>query len=49
MQECFADLGGLPMLETERAALETVALPIFPELETEQVIHVANTIVSFLK
>ena len=48
MQECFADLGGLPMPETERAALETVALPIFPELETEQVEHVANTIVSFL-
>ena len=48
MQECFADLGGLPMPETERAALETVALPIFPELETEQLEHVANTIVSFL-
>ena len=49
MQECFADMSGEPMPHTEQAALETVALPIFPELETEQVEHVANTIVSFLK
>ncbi len=48
MQECFADVSGVPMPETERAALETLALPIFPELDREQVEHVANTIVSFL-
>ena len=49
MQECFADISDKPMTHTEQAALETVALPIFPELEIEQVEHVANTIVSFLK
>jgi dTDP-4-amino-4,6-dideoxygalactose transaminase len=48
MQECFSDLDGLPMPETERASHETVALPIFPELEREQVEYVANTIVEFL-
>jgi dTDP-4-amino-4,6-dideoxygalactose transaminase len=50
MQECFAELGchegDLP--HTELAALETVALPIFPELTRYQVEHVANTIVDFL-
>ena len=50
MQECFVDLGckegDLP--HTERAALETIALPIYPELSEEQIGHVANTIVSFL-
>ena len=48
-QECFADIKGKPLPHTEQAALETVALPIFPELEQEQVQYVANTIISFLK
>ena len=47
-QECFADIKGDPLPHTELAALETVALPIFPELTTDQVEHVANTIVNFL-
>jgi dTDP-4-amino-4,6-dideoxygalactose transaminase len=47
-QECFADIKGELLPHTELAALETVALPIFPELEREQVEHVANTIVEFL-
>jgi dTDP-4-amino-4,6-dideoxygalactose transaminase len=48
-QECFFDIKGEPLPHTELAALETVALPIFPELTTDQVEHVANTIVEFLK
>ena len=48
-QECFSDIKGEPLPHTELAALETVALPIFPELEADQVEHVANTIVEFLK
>ena len=47
-QECFADIKGEVLPHTELAALETVALPIFPELEREQIEHVANTIVEFL-
>ena len=51
MQECFADLGckegELP--HTERAALETLALPIYPDLEEEQIRYVASTIIKFLK
>ena len=47
-QECFAEIKGEPLPHTELAALETVALPIFPELTTDQVEHVANTIVNFL-
>jgi len=51
MQECFAYLGQgkvgtLP--ESESAAAETVALPIYPELTTEQKAHVADTIVAFI-
>ena len=48
-QECFATIKGDALPHTELAALETVALPIFPELESEQLEHVANTIVSFLQ
>jgi len=48
-QECFADIKGDALPHTELAALETVALPIFPELEREQVEYVATTIVDFLK
>jgi len=47
-QECFADIKSESLPHTECAALETVALPIFPELEREQVEHVANSVIEFL-
>lgn len=50
LQECFAYLGyksgELP--ESERAANETLALPVFPELRREQLEFVAQTIAEFL-
>ncbi len=50
MQECFEYLGvrkgALP--HSEAAALETVALPIFPELAREQLAHVARQVVAFV-
>ena len=51
MQECFAYLGGkahdLP--EAERAADETLALPVFPELKPAQLGHVVETIREFFE
>ncbi|GAB4385705.1 MAG: DegT/DnrJ/EryC1/StrS family aminotransferase [Phycisphaerales bacterium] len=52
MQECFAYLGqnspdDLP--ESQRAAGETIALPIYPELTEEQKQHVVDTLVSFVR
>jgi dTDP-4-amino-4,6-dideoxygalactose transaminase len=49
LQKCFAYLGykngQLP--ESERAALETVALPIYPELTEAQLQYVVDTVAAF--
>ncbi len=51
LQECFAPLGyhegSLP--ESERAARETLALPIYPELERGALRHVVDTIGRFYR
>ena len=50
LQECFSDLGykkgDLP--ESEKAAREVMALPIYPELTDEMKDYVSETILSFL-
>ena len=49
LQRCFTDLGyregDLP--ESERAARETIAIPVYPELREDQQQHVINTIKLF--
>lgn len=51
LQECFRHLGCGPgaFPESERAAAETLALPIYPEVTDEQAAHVVETIASFYK
>lgn len=51
IQECFEYLGYSPGLfpESERAAEETIALPIYPELSDAQREHVVSSIRSFYR
>ncbi len=48
-QECFADLGHEPgdFPESERAAAESLALPVYPELTEEQIRYVVDCIREF--
>jgi dTDP-4-amino-4,6-dideoxygalactose transaminase len=48
-QHCFASLNTGPLPETERAAREVLALPIFAELRIEQVERVVDTIAEFFE
>jgi dTDP-4-amino-4,6-dideoxygalactose transaminase len=49
LQQCFAYLGHKAgeFPESERASNEVLALPIFPELRTEQLQYVVETVASF--
>ena len=49
LQECFASLGGRPgdCPEAERAANETLAIPVFPELTSEQKAALSSTLAEF--
>lgn len=49
LQECFADLGYGPddFPESTKAANETIALPIYPELTAEQMKYTVDTIKKF--
>ncbi len=49
LQECFAYLGYKTddMPESEKTALETLALPIYPEMKPDQQAYVAETIAGF--
>jgi dTDP-4-amino-4,6-dideoxygalactose transaminase len=48
-QQCFAELAHDPLPETERAAREVLALPIYPELSDAQRDHVVAEVVAALE
>ncbi len=49
LQACFRDLGYLPgsMPNAERATLETLAIPIYPELNVKQIQRVVQVVEAF--
>jgi dTDP-4-amino-4,6-dideoxygalactose transaminase len=51
LQACFAYLGNQPgsFPESEKAAQETLAIPIYPELTEAQAAWVVDSIAAFLK
>jgi len=51
MQQCFAYLGHRPedFPESLRATRESLALPIYPELEREQLQHVVDSVTGFFR
>ena len=50
LQECFAELGHVEgsFPESEKAALNTLALPIYPEVTDEQAAYVVQCVADFL-
>jgi dTDP-4-amino-4,6-dideoxygalactose transaminase len=50
-QECFAYLGGAPGAypESERAAAQVLALPVYPELNEAQLTHVVASVAEFFR
>jgi dTDP-4-amino-4,6-dideoxygalactose transaminase len=51
LQECFAELGHRAgdFPHAERAAAETIALPVFPEMTPSQQLHVVNSIADYVE
>ena len=51
MQECYSDCGQAEgtLPAAERAARETIALPIYPDLTSEQRAHVAETLIAVVR
>ncbi|NOT35304.1 MAG: DegT/DnrJ/EryC1/StrS family aminotransferase [Candidatus Eisenbacteria bacterium] len=49
LQQCFANLGYKPgdLPQSEAAANETLALPIYPELTEDQIRYTASTVIEF--
>jgi dTDP-4-amino-4,6-dideoxygalactose transaminase len=51
LQECFSNMGYMPgdFPQSEKAALESLSLPIYPELSDEMLSRIVGTIAEFFK